>query len=442
MNVKIAVFGVGYVGLVTGISFASLNNKVICVDIDKEKIERLNSGIVPIFEPGLDDLLKKHRKNLVFTTDSKKAIEESDIIFIAVGTPQSETGEANLSFVHQVAETIGQNLNSYKVIVDKSTVPVGTGLVVKKIIEKNKKDKKIQFSVVSNPEFLREGSAIKDFLEPDRVVIGFEDDKAKKMMGELYSPLKSTILFCDIKSAEMIKYASNAFLSVKISFINEIANICEFLGADVEMVRKGMGLDKRIGERFLNAGIGFGGSCFPKDMEALYTTAMDNSKNPYIFQMLNTASQVNRRQKRILIPKIKSMLGDDLTGKIIAVWGLAFKPNTDDIREAPAIDIIRILSNEGARVVAYDPVAMDNFKKLVNNKVEYSKDMYSMLKDADALVIITEWDVFKKADLAKIKKMMGSPNIIDGRNIFDLEEMKKNGFNYVCIGRPEIANKK
>lgn len=438
---KITVFGAGYVGLVTGICFASINNKVICVDVNKDKIKKLNKGIIPIFEPGLDDLLKKYRKNLTFTTDANAAIRDSEIIFIAVGTPQSETGEANLSFVYEVAETIGKNLDSYKVIVDKSTVPVGTGHIVRKVIEKNKKDKKISFGIISNPEFLREGSAITDFLSPDRIVVGYDDEKSRKIMQELYSPLNSTILFCDVKSAEMIKYASNAFLSTKISFINEVANICEFLGADVEMVKKGMGLDKRIGEKFLNPGIGFGGSCFPKDMEALYTTAMDNSKNPYIFQMLNTASQVNRRQKRILIPKIKSLLGEDLTGKKIAVWGLSFKPNTDDVREAPAIDIVRILMNDNANVVAYDPIAMENFKRFVSSKVEYSKDMYSMLKDADALVIITEWDEFRKCDLQKVKKLMKSLNIIDGRNIFSLEDMKKLGFNYICVGRPEVRLK-
>ncbi len=429
---KITMVGVGYVGLVTGTCFANLGNEVICLDIDKEKIEKLNNGIIPIYEPGLNDLVKRNvkEKRLSFTTDSKFAIESSDIIFIAVGTPQSENGEADLSYIRAAAETIGKNMNKYKVVVDKSTVPVGTADKVKQIISENTQQ---EFDVVSNPEFLREGAAIKDFLNPDRIVLGTDSEKAKEIMTRLYRPLervRKPIIITDSRSAELIKYASNAMLATRISFINEVANLCEKAGGDIKAVARGMGLDTRIGPRFLQAGVGYGGSCFPKDVRALIRTGEEYGVK---FKIVEAVDEVNKDQKKTLLPKIQKLVGD-LSGKKIAVWGLAFKPKTDDIREAPAIEVVKQLLDSGAKVTAFDPVAQEHFSKLYPD-VTYGEEPFEILQDVDALVILTEWDSFRELDKEKMKSLMKSPNVIDGRNVYSPKEMKEKGFNYIGVGR-------
>jgi len=429
---KITVIGVGYVGLVTGTCFAELGNQVIGVDIDQKKIDNLKNGIIPIYEDGLTELVKKNYKsgNLSFTTEVSEAVKKSDIIFIAVGTPPMPDGSVNLEYVKMAAESIGKAMNGYKVIINKSTVPIGTGDLVKRIIAQNYKG---NFDVVSNPEFLREGTAVYDFMHPDRIVIGNGSPKAKKIVNDLYSPQNSIIINTDIKTAELIKYASNAFLATEISFINSIANICEKIGADVTKVSQGMKLDNRIGEKaFLNAGIGYGGSCFPKDVKGLIQIAHENGVR---FSILDAVEDTNLAQKQSLLPKIQSLLGDDLHNKSITVWGLSFKPKTDDVRESPSLIVIKQLLDRDVKVTVVDPIAIDPAKLIIGNTVIYEKDLIKSVLNADCLVIATEWAEFKNVDLTQIKKSMKKANIIDGRNIFDKKEMKKIGFNYLSVGR-------
>lgn len=428
---KVAVAGAGYVGLVTAACLAEIGNDVVCVDIDEAKIMQLNSNIIPIYEPGLDGIVAKNRKGgkLSFSTDLKAAIRDSEIIFICVGTPPKENGEADLSHVENVARTIAEVMDSYKVIVEKSTVPVETGEKVARSIRAYNIHK-VDFDVVSNPEFLREGSAVKDFMHPDRIVVGCESERAKGVMQKLYAPLNAPMLFTDIKSAEIIKHASNSFLATKISFINAIANICELSGADVEKVAEGMGLDKRIGRSFLNAGIGYGGFCFPKDAEAFIKIA---EKLGYDFRLLKATQEINSFQKKNFVKKIEKALWI-VKNKTIGVLGLAFKPDTDDMRFAPSIDIIGELQREGAAIKAYDPQAAEKAKQIFTN-IEYCSNPYDAAKDTDALVILTEWNEFKAIDLNKIKSLMKHPLIIDGRNIYDPQEVRKMGFTYISIGR-------
>ncbi|MBU4310194.1 UDP-glucose/GDP-mannose dehydrogenase family protein [bacterium] len=428
---NIAVIGSGYVGLVTGACFADLGNRVICVDNDEEKIKLLEKGMMPIYEPGLEELVKRSvkEKRLSFTTSIEKGVREAKVIFIAVGTPPKKGGEADLSSVEAVSKEIAKNMKSYKVIVEKSTVPVETGEWVKHTIKINNRNK-VPFDVVSNPEFLREGSAIHDFMNPDRIVLGVESKRAKKIMTELYKPLKAPIIITDIKSAEIIKHASNAFLATKISFINAVANLCERTGADVLQVAEGMGYDKRIGRTFLNAGIGFGGFCFPKDLAAFRHISQ---KLGYDFNLLKEVERINEAQKRLLVEKIEKTLWS-LNHKIIGILGLSFKPDTDDLRYAPSLDIIKALQKEGARIKAFDPAAMKKAAKIFK-KVQFCEDPYQAAKGSDCLVILTEWNEFKELDLKKIKRLLKTPVIIDGRNIYDPERMKKLGFKYQGIGR-------
>jgi UDPglucose 6-dehydrogenase len=431
---RIAVIGSGYVGLTVGTCLAELGNDVICVDIDEIKVENLKKGKVPIYEPGLDDMLERNlkEKRISFTTDIKSAVESSTVIFIAVGTPPGKDHKADLSFVKDVARDIGTYMKGYKLVVDKSTVPVGTAKLVSKIIAENQKEK-MPFDVVSNPEFLREGEAINDFMMPDRVVIGADNEKAKKIMETIYkgiARINKPIMFTDTKSAEIIKYASNAMLATRISFMNEIARLCEKSGGDVKEVAKGMGLDSRIGPRFLQAGVGYGGSCFPKDVKALAQTMNHHEVESRILQAVEI---VNEEQKRSLLPKVKRFVGD-LSGKTIAVWGLAFKPKTDDMREAPSIVIVEQLQNEGAKIKAFDPEAEESAKKLLKD-VEYFQDPYEAIDGADALVIVTEWNEFRNLDKEKMKKLLKGPNIIDGRNVYEPNDMIELGFNYIGVGR-------
>lgn len=435
MTMKIAMFGTGYVGLVTGTCLANLGNDVICVDIDEPKIEALNKGMIPIYEPGLKELLEQNIRGsrLHFTTDAKHAIENSDVIFITVGTPQDDTGKADLAAVFAVAENIGKHMNGYKVVVDKSTVPVGTADKVKETIIKNQQAPQ-DVDLVSNPEFLREGEAIKDFMNPDRIVIGTDSEKAKDIMIKIYKGIERTgkpILITDIKTAEIIKYASNAFLATKISFMNEIAQLCEKTGGDVKLVARGMGLDQRIGPRFLQAGIGYGGSCFPKDVRALLRRGEEAG---YEFKIIKAVDEVNEAQKKSLLPKVEKILGT-IEGKNIAVWGLAFKPKTDDIREAPSVILINQLLEKGAKITAFDPAAMENVKKELGDKISYGKDPYSTVENADCLVLVTEWDQFRYLDMEKIKAVMKSPNVVDGRNVYTPGDMKEHGINYIGVGR-------
>ena len=432
---KIGIIGSGYVGLVTGACFAELGNEVVCVDVDEAKVNNLNKNIMPIYEPGLEEWVIKNRKEkrLSFTTNLKSAIKESEIIFICVGTPPKDNGEADLSYVDNVARTIAEVMDSYKIIVEKSTVPVETGNEIAKTI-RDYNSHKADFDIVSNPEFLREGTAINDFMHPDRIVIGCETDKARKAMQNLYSKLKAPILFTDIKSAEIIKHASNSFLATKISFINAIANICELAGADVEKVAEGIGLDKRIGKSFLSAGIGYGGFCFPKDAEAFIRIA---ERLGYDFSLLKATQEINYAQRKHFINKIEKALWV-VKNKTIGILGLAFKPNTDDMRFAPSIGIIKELQREGAKVKAYDPVATEKSKEILNNVI-YCNDAYEAAKDADALIIITEWNEFMNIDFKKLKSLMRNALIIDGRNIYDPEQMKKEGFHYISIGRKEVV---
>ena len=431
---KICVIGTGYVGLVAGTCLAEMGNEVICVDNDLEKLEKLEKGIVPIYEPGLDELIKANvsEKRLQFSSDLKSSVEKSLVCFIAVGTPQSEDGSADLQYVETVAESIGKAINGYKVIVDKSTVPVGTAERVTNIIKKYTTH---EFDVISNPEFLKQGAAVDDFLKPDRVVIGSNSQRATEIMQELYSPFLRTgnpVIIMDVKSAEMTKYAANSFLAVKISYANEIANICEKVGANAEMVRIGMCSDKRIGSQFLFPGLGYGGSCFPKDVKALLKTAIDNGCG---HKLLQSADEVNNEQRQIFINKILKKFGNDLTGKTFAVWGLAFKPKTNDMRMAPAITIINALLEHGAKVQAYDPKAFDFARGLWGDKITYSENSYAALKDADCMLLLTEWNEFRRPDFDRIKSLLKTPVIFDGRNQYDPERMKSRGFEYHCVGR-------
>ena len=431
---KIAVVGTGYVGLVTGTCFAETGNTVTCVDIDENKVKKLADGVITIYEPGLEKLFQRNLKEerLHFTTDLAKGIKEAAIIFLALPTPPGEDGSADLKYVLSVAENIGKLLTDYKIIINKSTVPVGTSEKVRDAVLKNYNG---EFDVVSNPEFLREGVAVDDFMKPDRVVIGTQSERAIKLMNELYAPFVrqgNPVIFMDERSAELTKYAANSFLATKISFMNEIAQLCERLDADVDMVRRGIGSDDRIGKRFLFPGIGYGGSCFPKDVQALVRSS---SEVKYDFRILNAVMDVNKKQKLHLIPKIKAYFKNDLKGKHFALWGLAFKPNTDDIREAPALDIIEALVNEGATVTAFDPEAMANVKNTIGDKIKYAESQYDALKGADALIIATEWNEFRTPDFLRIVSNLKNKAIFDGRNLFDTVAIKELGFYYESIGR-------
>lgn len=434
---KIAVVGTGYVGLVTGTCFAETGNFVTCVDIDEKKVESLRKGKITIYEPGLETLFERNTKEgrLKFTTNLAEGIAGAEVIFLALPTPPGEDGSADLKYILGVAHDLGKIMKQYAVIVDKSTVPVGTAEKVTAAISENAT---VDFDVVSNPEFLREGVAVEDFMKPDRVVVGTESEAAKKVMERLYAPLVrqgNPVIFMDERSAEMTKYAANSFLAMKITFMNEIANLCELAGADVDDVRRGIGTDSRIGKRFLFPGIGYGGSCFPKDVQALGKTAAEYNYN---FKILKSVMSVNEKQKTKLIPQIKEYFGGDLKGKTIALWGLAFKPYTDDIREAPALYNIRSLRNAGAKVVVYDPEAMSNVKKEVGRKVKYAETQYDALNGADALVIMTEWPEFRTPDFGQIAEKLNNKVIFDGRNLYDLNRMEELGFDYFSIGRRTI----
>jgi UDPglucose 6-dehydrogenase len=438
---KITVVGTGYVGLVTGTCLAETGNHVCCVDIDQRKVEKLRNGIMPIYEPGLEKLFERNLKEerLSFTTSLKEGLEHGDIVFLALPTPPGEDGSADLKYILGVSENIGKILTDYKVIIDKSTVPVGTAEKVQAAIAKNFDG---DFDVVSNPEFLREGVAVDDFMKPDRIVIGTTSERAQKLLTELYTPYVrqgNPIIFMDERSAELTKYAANAFLATKISFMNEIAQLCERLGADVDMVRRGIGSDERIGKRFLFPGIGYGGSCFPKDVQALVYSANEVA---YDFQILNAVTNVNEKQKLHLVNKISRYYNNELSGKHFALWGLAFKPNTDDIREAPALEIINALTEAGATVAAFDPEAMANVKGVIGDKVTYSDTQYDCLDNADALIIATEWNEFRTPDFDKIVTALKDAVVFDGRNLFDVEQMEKKGFHYESVGRPLVNQPK
>lgn len=436
---NISVIGTGYVGLVSGTCFAETGNKVTCVDIDADKVERMRNGFVPIYEPGLELLFERNTRQgrLKFTTNLESTVRGSEIIFLALPTPPGADGSADLSFVLKVAEQISGMIEKYTVIVDKSTVPVGTAEKVEAILAKNLSHD--LFDVVANPEFLREGAAIDDFLKPDRVVVGTSSERAREKMRQLYSPFVrqgNPIIFMDQRSAEMTKYAANAYLATRISFMNEIANLCEAVGANVDFVRKGMGSDGRIGKRFLFPGVGYGGSCFPKDVQALSKTA---HQAEYDFKILDAVMSVNEIQKNRIIRKLEKYFGSDLSGKKIAIWGIAFKPNTDDIREAPALTIMRELIKMNAEISAFDPEAMENAKGEFENIIRFGEDQYDVLHQADALCILTEWSVFRTPDFEEMKSLMKAPVIFDGRNLYDLEPMRELGFYYNSIGRDPIS---
>jgi UDPglucose 6-dehydrogenase len=434
---KIAVIGTGYVGLVTGTCFAETGNEVMCVDIDQRKVDMLNNGQITIYEPGLEKIFLRNLKEdrLKFTSDLKTGIKDAQILFLALPTPPGEDGSADLKYVLGVAKSLGSLISEYVVVVDKSTVPVGTAEKVTTAIAENAK---VEFDVVSNPEFLREGVAVEDFMKPDRVVIGCGSERAKKLMSELYAPFVRSgnpLIFMDVRSAELTKYAANAFLATKITFMNEISQLCERLGADVDMVRLGIGSDARIGKRFLFPGIGYGGSCFPKDVQALVKSSNEVA---YDFQILNAVMDVNEKQKLHLIPKVESHFNGDLKGKHFALWGLAFKPNTDDIREAPALYMIDALLNAGATVTAFDPEAMPNVKQMVGDKIQFAESQYEALEGADALLIATEWNEFRTPDFNKIGQLLKNKTIFDGRNLFDIATMEKLGYHYESIGRKSV----
>ena len=434
---KIAVIGTGYVGLVTGTCFAETGNEVMCVDIDQRKVDMLNNGQITIYEPGLEKIFLRNLKEdrLKFTSDLKSGIKDAQILFLALPTPPGEDGSADLKYVLGVAKSLGSLISEYVVVVDKSTVPVGTAEKVTAAIAENAK---VEFDVVSNPEFLREGVAVEDFMKPDRVVIGCGSERAKKLMSELYAPFVRSgnpLIFMDVRSAELTKYAANAFLATKITFMNEISQLCERLDADVDMVRLGIGSDARIGKRFLFPGIGYGGSCFPKDVQALVKSSNEVA---YDFQILNAVMDVNEKQKLHLIPKVESHFKGDLKGKHFALWGLAFKPNTDDIREAPALYMIDALLNAGATVTAFDPEAMLNVKQMVGDKIQFAESQYEALEGADALLIATEWNEFRTPDFNKIGQLLKNKTIFDGRNLFDIATMEKLGYHYESIGRKSV----
>jgi len=429
---NICVIGVGYVGLVTGVCLADMGNRVVCVNRDKAKSDGLKRGVMPIFEPGLEEILVRNLQagRVHFTTSYEEAVPDADFVFIAVGTPSGSIGEADLVHVEEAARQIARTMQRPNIIVNKSTVPIGTGDLVANIVKEHL-PREIPFSVVSNPEFLREGSALHDFYNPDRIVLGSTDPKAAQRLAELYRPLKCPVLITDLRTAEMIKYASNAFLATKISFINEIASICEKLGADVKMVAQGMGLDKRVGPAFLDAGVGWGGSCFPKDVKALIYMAANTGCHP---QLLRSVVEINNDQRRQVLIKLQEILGN-LREKEIGILGLAFKPNTDDMRDAPSLDIIRLLLHQGAHIKGYDPVSMDVARKLLGNRITFCSSAAQVAEGVDALVVVTEWNEFKQLDMAAIKVSMRQPVLIDGRNIYDPEKMREIGFIYRGVGR-------
>ena len=436
---KIAIVGTGYVGLVSGTCFAEMGIDVTCVDVDANKIEGLLQGKIPIYEPGLDELVLRNTREgrLHFTTDLSQCIDDVEIVFSAVGTPPDEDGSADLQYVLSVARTFGRHIKKYTILVTKSTVPVGTARKVKKVIEEElkKRGENTPFDVASNPEFLKEGAAIKDFMSPDRVVVGVESEQAREKMSRLYRPFllnNFRVIFTDIPSAEMIKYAANSMLATRISFMNDIANLCELVGADVNMVRKGIGSDSRIGSKFLYPGCGYGGSCFPKDVKALIRTA---EKAGYTMKVLHGVEEENEAQKQVLYRKLGKYYNGDLAGKTVALWGLSFKPETDDMREATSLVTIRLLQDSGCRVKVYDPVSMKECRRRIGNSVEYAADMYEAVLEADALLLHTEWKQFRMPSWGVIKKAMKTPLVIDGRNIYDAEELKKLGFAYLSIGR-------
>ena len=436
---NIAIVGTGYVGLVSGTCFAEMGVNVTCVDVNEQKIQALLNGQIPIYEPGLDEMVLRNHKEgrLNFTTDLSTCLDKVDIVFSAVGTPPDEDGSADLKYVLEVAHTVGKNMNKYLILVTKSTAPVGTAQKVKQAIQEelDRRRVEIPFDVASNPEFLKEGAAIKDFMSPDRVVIGVESQKAKDLMTQLYRPLMLNnfrVIFTDIPSAEMIKYAANSMLATRISFMNDIANLCELVGADVNMVRKGIGADTRIGNKFLYPGCGYGGSCFPKDVKALIKTA---EKNGYEMQVLKAVEEVNENQKSILFTKLSNYYNDNLKGKTISIWGLAFKPETDDMREATSLVMIKNLIEVGCKIKVYDPVAMNECKRRIGDSIIYASDMYDATLNADALLLLTEWKQFRLPSWEVIKKTMHHPLILDGRNIYDKEEMESLGFDYMCIGK-------
>ena len=435
---KVAIVGSGYVGLVTGTCFAEVGIDVMCVDIDKKKIEDLKNGIIPIYEPGLEEMVHRNTKKgrLQFTTSIAEALEDCEVLFSAVGTPPGEDGSADLQYVLSVARDCGKHMKDYILVVTKSTVPVGTALKVKNAIQEelDKRGVNIPFDVASNPEFLKEGAAIDDFLKPDRIVVGLDSPRAEDLMKSLYKPFTLNghpVIFMDITSAEMTKYAANSMLATKISFMNDIANLCEIVGADINMVRKGIGSDSRIGNKFIYPGIGYGGSCFPKDVKALIHTAEDFS---YELKVLKAVEAVNQDQKSVLFNKVMKHYNGDIKGKIIAIWGLSFKPQTDDMREAPSLVIIEKLLGAGAKVKAYDPVAMKEASHTLGQSITYAEDQYEALIDADCLLLVTEWSEFKFPNLKIMRKLLNQPVIFDGRNIYDAAEMKRNEFTYYCIG--------
>ena len=436
---KIAIVGTGYVGLVSGTCFAEIGVNVTCVDTNKEKIESLQKGNIPIYENGLEEMVLRNMKakRLKFTTSLESCLDEVEVIFSAVGTPPDEDGSADLKYVLEVARTIGRNMKQYKLVVTKSTVPVGTASKVRAVIQEelDKRGVTVDFDVASNPEFLKEGNAISDFMSPDRVVVGVESARAEKLMSKLYKPFllnNFRVIFMDVPSAEMTKYAANAMLATRISFMNDVANLCEIVGADVNMVRKGIGSDARIGNRFLYAGIGYGGSCFPKDIKALIKTAKSNG---YRMRILEAVEAVNEEQKSILFRKLDDYFKGDLKGKRIAMWGLAFKPETDDMREAPSLVLIDKLLASGCEVYVYDPVSMEETRRRLGDTIHYAKDIYDAVVDADALLLVTEWKEFRMPSWSAVKKLMATPLILDGRNIYDVKELEENGFVYHCIGR-------
>ena len=436
---KIAIVGTGYVGLVTGTCFAEIGVDVTCVDVDKQKIDNLNRGIIPIYEPGLEELVTRNANagRLTFTTSLESCLDDVEVVFSAVGTPPDEDGNADLKYVLQVAKTIGEHMNNYVLVVTKSTVPVGTARKVRETIqaELDKRGLQIEFDVASNPEFLKEGNAVDDFMSPDRVVVGVESERAKKVMTRLYKPFlinNFRVMFMDIPSAEMTKYAANSMLATRISFMNDIANLCELVGADVNMVRAGIGSDTRIGRKFLYPGCGYGGSCFPKDVKALIRTA---EQNGYTMRVLNAVEEVNERQKSILFEKLTRLFDGDLEGKTIALWGLSFKPGTDDMREATSLVMIEKMRAAGCNIRVYDPVAMDECRRRIGDAVYYATDMYDALVDTDAMILVTEWKEFRLPSWSVIRKTMKQHHIIDGRNIYDADELKEAGFSYTCIGK-------
>lgn len=436
---KIAIVGTGYVGLVTGTCFAEMGTDVYCVDVDQNKIDNLKNGVVPIYEPGLDDMVLRNIQagRLHFTTQLKECLNKVEVLFCAVGTPPDEDGSADLKYVLEVAREVGRCMEKYILVVTKSTVPVGTAQKIKQAIQKEliHRNMNIEFDIASNPEFLKEGAAIKDFMSPDRVVVGIDSDRAEKLMTKLYRPFllnNFRVIFMDVPSAEMTKYAANAMLATRISFMNEIANLCEIIGADVNMVRKGIGADARIGSRFLYAGCGYGGSCFPKDVKALIKTA---SSHNYSMRILQAVEEVNENQKSILFRKLQKHFEGDLLGRRIALWGLAFKPETDDMREAPSLVLIDKLLEAGCKVIAYDPVAIAEARRRLGERIRYGKDIYDTVMDTDALLVVTEWKEFRLPSWGVIKKLMNTPLILDGRNIYDKNELEEAGFIYHNIGR-------